>query len=1843
LLASAIAQFIFDDGLVLGLDEILAKADEGVIGTQFGSDESDRLRGSVANDQLYGFAGNDHLDARANADFVDGGEGDDIISAGSGQDTVYGGSGQDLMAGGGADFLQGGTGSDVYAFNQGDGSDTIVDDAEVLASSDIDTLSFGHGLAPSNIKGYVDAATGELVLQAGSSDRLRISWFDPSNGFTPIQILQIERAQFIDGVTVRVFDLVGIVNSLSDALRAADANTAISLFTPATASFELASSLAVGGAEAEAYANRCSLFDVGVTLVGGDEDNAFDGTPLSDNIQAGGGNNIVQTGDGDDLVTTGGGQDGVLAGSGDDTVTSGGGDDIVVLGAGNDKVTGGAGNDTLFGEGGDDTYYFNVGDGVDTIVDTSEVGAGNKICFGPGIALHDLRLTVEDGTLVLHVGTGGDAIRFPGFDPQNPFGSQTADRFCFDGGIEIPFSQLLTSGITTTGTNGANELQGTSATDFIVALGGNDVIQGGAGNDMLDGGSGNDTYVFNIGDGIDIITDEVAPANENCIRFGAGITLADLRVVREPGDLVINVGTNGDTLILRGFDPTGATGSLVVQTLKFADGSQANLQDLLPADTHAPTVATPLADQTRQEDVLYRFQVPGDTFNDTDLGDTLSYSATVTDGAVLPGWLTFDPLTRTFSGTPDDIDVGVLDLNVTATDGTNLSASDTFQLTIVNVNETPVLVTPLADRQVAEDTAFNVAVPSSTFTDEDFVHGDQHAYSASLANGDALPSWLSFDSTTRVFSGTPRNQDVGTLNLTVKATDLGGLSATDTFVLSILNVNDAPTVANPIADQTRLEDIPFTVQIPTNTFADEDLGDSLTYSASLANGGALPGWLSFNATTRTFSGTADDAQVGALDLRVTATDSGLLSATDTFRLTIANVNEAPTVASPIADRTGAVGSAFAFTAPVSTFADEDLILGDRLTYSASLANGNPLPTWLTFDSITGTFSGTPQAGDVGTFNIALRATDTGGLSATDTFVVSIAPLNHAPTVVYPLGICPVAAAEDCPFSFVVPANTFGDQDIPNGDRLTYRASLHDGSPLPSWLTFDPVTRTFSGTPAEGAAGTLNIIVTVTDSGGLSAGDTLTLSVSGPLPQNIVGTSGNDVLTGGRGDDTLSGGAGNDQLNGRAGDDTLNGGTGLDTMLGGTGNDTYIVDNVGDVVTENANEGLDTVKSSVTYTLAPNVENLTLTGTGAVNGTGNTLDNVLTGNSAANVLTGGTGNDTYVVGIVDTVTEAANAGTDTVQSAVTWTLGANLENLTLTGTTAINGTGNTLDNVLTGNSAANTLAGGAGNDTYVVGIGDTVTEAANAGTDTVQSAMTWTLGANIENLTLTGTAAVNGTGNSSNNSLTGNNAANILDGGAGADTLAGLDGNDTYLVDNTGDAVIELANNGTDLVQSSVTYTLAANVENLTLTGATAINGTGNTLDNVLTGNSAANTLTGGAGNDTLSGGTGADTLVGGTGNDTYVVDNTSDVVTELTNEGTDTVQSSVTYALAANVENLTLTGATAINGTGNTLDNVLTGNSGNNTLTGGVGNDTLNGGTGNDTMLGGTGNDIYVVNATGDVVTENANEGTDTVQSAVTFTLGANVEHLTLTGTTAINGTGNSLDNVLTGNSGNNTLTGGAGNDTYVIGAGDTVVETANNGMDTVQSSVTHTLAANVEHLTLTGATAINGTGNTLDNILTGNSAVNTLTGAAGIDTLNGGLGNDVLNGGIGNDTYLFSRGDGQDTVQDADATAGNTDRLLYGATINPLDLVLSRQVNDLRIAIHGTTDQVTIQNWYTSPTTNQVEDVQTGNGQHLVNTQVDQLIQAMASFTQQTGLTWDQAIDQQPQAVQTILAASWQ
>lgn len=647
---------------------------------------------------------------------------------------------------------------------------------------------------------------------------------------------------------------------------------------------------------------------------------------------------------------------------------------------------------------------------------------------------------------------------------------------------------------------------------------------------------------------------------------------------------------------------------------------------------------------------------------------------------------------------------------------------------------------------------------------------------------------------------------------------------------------------------------------------------------------------------------------------------------------------------------------------------------------------------------------------------------------------------------------------------------------------------------------------------------------------------------------LFGEGGRDQLLGGDGDDELWGLDGSDQLDGGIGNDMLSGGEGADTMDGGAGNDTYEVDSADDVVVEAAGGGEDTVRSNIDYTLSDALENLTLLGTAGLRGTGHAGANTLVGNDGANLLEGLAGNDT-----------------------------------------------------LDGGQGADTLAGGSGNDVYVVdNAGDRVVEAAGQGVDTVQSRITATLSANVENLALIGINAIDGTGNELDNVLAGNSAANTLDGGAGGDTMRGGRGNDSYVVDNAGDQVVEAVGEGYDrvTVNTLASYTLTYNVEALVL-GAGVVEGRGNALHNVLTGNALANTLDGQAGDDAIDGGTGNDTLLGGSGDDdlgggsgddlldggsgadrlhggagddTYEADNASDLVVENADEGYDRVLSSVSFALAANVETLELTGTADIDALGNAQDNQLIGNSGRNRLDGGAGGDT---------MAGGSGDDTYVVDDANDRVVEAADAGQDTVlTSLASYMLAAHAENASATSQADTALTGNAADNTLRGHTGNDTLDGAAGRDTLIGGAGDdayvvddvadTVVEQLGEGNDTVRASVNHTLTAHVEQLVLTGARAVDGTGNALSNRLSGNDADNRLFGLAGDDTLLGAGGDDLLDGGTGADAMAGGLGDDTYVVDDAgdavfEAADQGTDTVLAG-----IDHALASNVENLILTGSG-------------------------------------------------------------------------
>jgi Ca2+-binding RTX toxin-like protein len=512
----------------------------------------------------------------------------------------------------------------------------------------------------------------------------------------------------------------------------------------------------------------------------------------------------------------------------------------------------------------------------------------------------------------------------------------------------------------------------------------------------------------------------------------------------------------------------------------------------------------------------------------------------------------------------------------------------------------------------------------------------------------------------------------------------------------------------------------------------------------------------------------------------------------------------------------------------------------------------------------------------------------------------------------------------------------------------------------------------------------------------------------------------------------------------------------------------------------------------------------------INGTSS--NNVLNGTAGINIIDGLAGNDTFAgLGGADQL--IGGAGTDTA-TYIASSAGVNVSLMTSLGSGG-DAEGDTLSTIenLTGSNQNDTLEGNGGNNVLAGGLGiDTVSyEHALAGV-TVKLATTSsqnTLGAGTD--TLTGFENV--TGSSFNDTLTGTTANNVLiglagndtlNGGVGADTMFGGTGNDTYVVDNIGDVVDETGGDGTDTIQTALAFSLAAMgaIENLTLTGSAAIAGTGNDLNNVLTGNTGANILTGFGGNDTLNGGAGADTMLGGTGNDTYVIDNAGDIADETGGDGTDTIQSSLTFSLSdvlhakGTIENLTLTGTTAINGTGNTLANVITGNTGNNTLAGLGGADQLIGGAGTDTAT-------YIASSAG-------------VNVSLMTSLGSGGDAEGDTLSTIENLTGSNQNDTLEGNGGNNVLAGGLGIDTvsYEHALAGVTVKLAT-------TSSQNTLGAGTD--TLTGFENV--TGSSFNDTLTGTTANNVLIGLAG---------NDILTGGSGSDTFDFSSlTDGSDVITD--------------------------------------------------------------------------------------------------------------
>jgi gliding motility-associated-like protein len=321
-------------------------------------------------------------------------------------------------------------------------------------------------------------------------------------------------------------------------------------------------------------------------------------------------------------------------------------------------------------------------------------------------------------------------------------------------------------------------------------------------------------------------------------------------------------------------------------------------------------------------------------------------------------------------------------------DGTTASNVITSTVNMTRANDAPIVVNVISNQTATEDVAYSFQFAANTFSDID---GDALSFTAQLGGGGSLPTWLLFDPGTKTFAGTALNEQVGTITIRVIANDGNGGTVSTTFDLVVNNTNDAPTVANAIANQNATEDSLFSFQFAANTFNDVDAGTILTYSAQLSVGGNLPSWLTFNPATRTFIGTPLNENVGTLAIAVTANDANGGTVTNTFNIAVANTNDAPIIANVIAGQAATEDLPFSFQFAANTFTDVDA--GDVLTYTARLVGGSSLPSWLTFNSATRTFSGTPNGSAIGTLNIEVTAND-GTVAVAISFSLIIDPATR---------------------------------------------------------------------------------------------------------------------------------------------------------------------------------------------------------------------------------------------------------------------------------------------------------------------------------------------------------------------------------------------------------------------------------------------------------------------------------------------------------------------------------------------------------------------------------------------------------------------------------------------------------------------------------------------------------------------------------------------------------------------------------------------------------------------------------------------------------------------------------
>lgn len=870
----------------------------------------------------------------------------------------------------------------------------------------------------------------------------------------------------------------------------------------------------------------------------------------------------------------------------------------------------------------------------------------------------------------------------------------------------------------------------------------------------------------------------------------------------------------------------------------------------------APQLVAPIADQTVLEDNSWSFVVPSTAFADPEF-NPISFSAQLSDGSALPSWLSFNAGSRTFSGRPPQDFNGNLALRVIAS-ANGKSASDDFLLRVLPVDDAPRNLT--VSNSVPENARAGTQVATLVGTDPDGNTG--LTYQLAFSEGNKFV--LAGNGPGLVLTGSLDFETKRTYSIIATVTDPTGLSLTRSLTINVTNIDEAPVRVTLLPDRSSPEDTAWSYTVPATSFSDPD-GDTLSYAASLADGSALPSWLAFDTGTRTFTGTPPVDFNGAIDIRVTASANGK-SADDAFRLTITPVNDAPsalTLSGASVSENSPAGTV------VGTLAGSD-VDDTGLTYALADSAGGRFVV----DSTTGVVSvaaGAPLDFETAaSHGITARVTDAGNLSFSRSFTIAVTNVDEAPVLAN--AIADQTSAEDATWSFTVPADSFSD---PDGDGLTFAASLADGGPLPDWLTFDQATRTFSGTPPLDLNGNLDLTVTAS-ANDTSVSDVFTLSITpvndapSALTLSAASVAENSVAG------TVVG--------------TLNGSdidsSGLVYALTDTAGGRFTADASGTIRV--AAGALLDFETAASHSITARVTDPA----GLAFSRGFTI--AVVDVSEARSFAGTSAADSFAApaGSLDRWTFAASAGNDALAGADgndSFTAGA--------GNDRYSGAGGADLFTFSGSAAANgydAIDGGAGFDEIRALANNTIISLASI--------------ANVERITANGFSNVAIIGNTTADTLDfrGTQLIGIVEirGGSGNDTIYGSDGDDTILGEAGNDSLFGGGGSDVFLVSGNVTLdrfdggagfdairVTAANsriaagsftaVEAIDATGfanvgvygttaAETIDVSALTLTNVLIDAGSGNdVIIGSAGADRIRGNAGADTITGGQGADTF--------------------------------------------------------------------------------------------------------------------------------------------------------------------------------------------------------------------------------------------------------------------------------------------------------------------------------------------------------------------------------------